>query len=238
MPLLWRKRDSKLPSNHSIAISREESFRKRLNKDHTLKKRYSEVMQRYIEKRYAELAPRDSGKENSREWFLPHLPVLNPKKPDKLRIVFNCGARHMGTSHNQAFLQRPDLVNCLVVVLIRFQEDNTALVAHIEAMFNQMKVRPEIKDSLKFLWWPNGNTFLDPEIYRMSVYLFGAVSYPSCTTFALRQTAAMFAKGCSSSDVNAIQPGIYVDDCLVSVATEKEAVETVAYMRRNLSWWI
>ena len=235
LPLLWRRRDSKLPGNYSLAVSRAESLRRRLNKDERLRKKYSEVMQGYIEKGYAELVPKDFRKENSREWFLPHFPVLNPKKPDKLRIVFDCAARHMGTSLNDALLQGPDLVNCLTGVLTRFREEKIALVADIEAMFHQVKVRSEDMDSLKFLWWRDGDTSLEPEIYRMTVHLFGAVSSPSCATFALRQTADLFGQGCSSSAVNAIRHGFYVDDCLVSVATENEAIETVADMRRILS---
>ena len=76
---------------------------------------------------------------------------------------------------------------------------------------------------------------LKPEIYRMTVRLFGAVSSPSCATFALRLTAALFGQDCSFSAVNAIQHGFYLNDYLVSVAIEKEAIETVYDMRRILS---
>ena len=85
-------------------------------------------MQGYIEKGYAEPVPKDSRKENSREWFLPHFPLLNPEKPDKLRIVFNCAARHMETSLNDVLLQGPGLVNCLTCVLSRFREEKIGLV--------------------------------------------------------------------------------------------------------------
>ena len=134
----------------------------------------------------------------------------------------------MGTSLNDALLQGPYLVNCLTGVSTRFREEKIALVADIEAMFHQVKVRSEDMDSLKFLWWRDGDISLEPEIYRMTVHLFGAVLSPSCATFALRQTANLFGQSCSSSAVNAIRRGFCVDDCLVSVATEKEAIETVA----------
>ena len=67
LPLLWKRRDSKLPSNYSLAVSRAESLRKRINKDERLRKKYSEVMQGYIENGYAELVPKDFRKENNRE---------------------------------------------------------------------------------------------------------------------------------------------------------------------------
>ena len=99
-------------------------------------------------------------------------------------------------------------------------------------MLHQVKVRSE---DMKFLWWRDGDTSLEPKIYHVTVLFFGAVSSPSCATFPLRQTTALFGQSCSSSAVNAIQHGFCVDDCLVSVATEKEAIETVADMRRILS---
>ena len=40
LPLLWRRRYSKLLSNYSLAVSRAQSLRKRLNKDERLRKKY------------------------------------------------------------------------------------------------------------------------------------------------------------------------------------------------------
>jgi hypothetical protein len=50
----------------------------------------------------------------------------------------------------------------------------------IEAMFYQVKVPVEYRDSLRFLWWENGDTSKDPQEYRMTVHLFGAASSPGC----------------------------------------------------------
>ena len=76
-------------------------------------------MQDYIEKGYAEKV-RDDGKRNACTWFLPHHPVMNPKKPDKLRVVFDCAAKFMGVSPNDKLLQGPDLLSRLLGVLTRF----------------------------------------------------------------------------------------------------------------------
>ena len=103
-----------------MVVSRAEALRKHFNKNEKIKKRYFEVMQGYIEKGNAELALSDSGKENGRKCFLTHFSVLNPKKKDKFRIVFDCAARHLGTSLDHALLYEPELVNCLVGVLTRF----------------------------------------------------------------------------------------------------------------------
>ena len=58
-------------------------------------------------------------------------------------------------------------------------------MADMQAMFCQEK---QIS-FLRFLWWDKGN--LDSEItdHEMCLHLFGAVSSPSCSNYALRKSA-------------------------------------------------
>ena len=97
----------------------------------------------------------DSGPLGTR-WYLPHHPVFNPQKPGKVRVVFDCSAKHHGTSLNDQLLQGPDLTNSLVSVLSRFREDQIVLMSDVEAMFHQVRVRPSDCEALSFLWWPDG----------------------------------------------------------------------------------
>jgi hypothetical protein len=60
---------------------------------------------------------------------------VNPQKPEKSRIVFECAANFEGVSLNKQLLQGPDMTNKLVGVLLRFREDPIAYLADIEAMF-------------------------------------------------------------------------------------------------------
>ena len=55
--------------------------------------------------------------------------MVNPRKIDKLTIVFDCAARRMEVSLNDVLLQGPDLMNSLVGVLNRFRSEPIALVA-------------------------------------------------------------------------------------------------------------
>ena len=118
--------------------------------------------------------------------YTPHHGVVNPNK-DKLRVVFDCLANHCGTSLNQHLLQGPNLTNNLIDVLFKFREQPVALMGDIEAMFLQVRIPTEERDYLRFLWWPEGNTNLEPTEYRMCVHLFGATSSPFCSNMALRQ---------------------------------------------------
>ena len=185
LPLLWKEEGFKLPSNRKMVENRLESLRKRLSKDKNLHKRYVKVMEGYIQKGCAEVA--DAEKDSKEvEWFLL---VLNPRKPEKLRIVFDCAAKSWGISLNDALAQGPDLMNNLVGVLSRFRVELVALVADIKEMFHQVEVNPVDRSFLKFLWWPDCDMSQRPKIYRITVHLSGAASSPSCSSFCLKQVA-------------------------------------------------
>ena len=234
LPLLWKQEGLRLPKNRQMVENRLASLKKRLSRDTDteLHSKYNEVMESYLEKGYAEKVETNSDSAGS-EWYLPHFPVFNPHKPEKLRIVFGCAAKRMGFSLNDALSQGPDLMNSLVEVLTRFRKEPVALVADIKEMFHQVMVDPADCNYLKFLWWPKGDLSKNPTIYRMAVHLFGASSSPSCASFCLKQTA-LFACEKSPAVAGAIKQGFYVDDCLMLVATEEEAVDLMREMKATL----
>ena len=53
--------------------------------------------------------------------------MYQPHKPDKLRIVFDCAAKHEGTSLNSVLMSGPDIMNSIVGVLTRFRIESVAL---------------------------------------------------------------------------------------------------------------
>ena len=91
------------------------------------------------------------------KWYLPHQPAVNPKNPETLRIVFDCGAEYQGMSLNNFLMHRPDLNQSLVSVLTQFRQEKVAIVADVRSMFHQVKVKPQDTDALRFLWWPKGD---------------------------------------------------------------------------------
>ena len=193
-------------------------------------------MQLIVDKGFAERVPENEDlKSNPKRWFIPHHAVFNPKKPDKLRVVFDCAAEYQGTSLNKMLMQGPDLVNSLVGVLLRFQKDKIAIIFDIEAMFYQVKVMPQHRDSLSFRWWPGGELDKNPVTYRMTVHLFGATSSPSCATFGLRQSAKDFGIEFEPYVGNAIENCFYVDDCLLSVPDSSTSIAMVNDLRSLLS---
>lgn len=152
--------------------------------------------------------------------------VYHPKKK-KIRVVFDCSAVFKGMSLNSQFLQGPNLTNTLLGVLTRFRQDHVTLMADIEAMFHQVKVSQRNVDFLRFLWWPNGDITQSFKEYRMKVHLFGAISSPSCSSYALRKLVEDYKDCFPNKVLNTILHNFYVDDCLTSVHTEEEALHMV-----------
>lgn len=189
--LPWKRRPPLISSNRSLAESRLDQLKRRLLKNEDLLVKYNTTMNEYLSKGHAakltsgELLPN----EGKFVWYLPHHPVFHPRKPGKVRVVFDCAAKSLGVSLNDMLLQGPDLNNNLIGVLMRFREEPVAVVADIESMFHQVRVDPEDCDALRFLWWPSGDLSRSPEEYKRVVHVFGVTSSPGCTGFCLLKTA-------------------------------------------------
>ena len=168
-------------------------------------------------------------------WYLSHHPVLNPHKPGKLCIVYDCAARYQGISLNDCIHQGPDLTNKLLGVLFKFRQEPAALNADIEGMFHQVRVPPEQRDVLCFLWWQDDNQHKPPKKYRMTAHLFGGVWILSAAGFALQRVAEDNQGPYTDVAVQTVKSHFYVDDCLKSVATEKEAIALTSELRQLLA---
>ena len=226
LALPWRPGAPSLNDNRIMVESRLRNLKRQLDKNPSLRQRYAEVIEDYLSKGYAgKLEVETKGFES--RWYLPHHAVVHPRKPEKVRVVFDCSANFNGTSLNQQLLQGPDFLNNLVGVLRRFRKERIALVSDVESMFHQVRVDPKDQRFLRFLWWPQGNTNLSPEEYCMKVHLFGATSSPSCANFSLLQTAADNCDSYDPSVINTVRENFYMDDCLKSVDSEEEAVNLV-----------
>ena len=67
----------------------------------------------------------------------------------------------------------------------------------------------------------------DPQVYRMTVHLFGAASSPGCSNFAQKTTADDNEAAIGSAAAEFLHRNFYVDDTLKSVASIEETVELV-----------
>jgi hypothetical protein len=121
MDIPFKSDPPELPNNRAAAEKRLLSLGRRLAKDTNLHERYKAGINDLLNKGYAEPVPDDElNASPGTTWYIPHHTVVNPNKPEKLRIVFDCAAEYQGTSLNKNVLQGPDLTNSLIGVLLRF----------------------------------------------------------------------------------------------------------------------
>ena len=232
--LLWKNAKPHLPNNYSSAVSQLKSLERRLEKDENLKQRYKETIDVDVQKGFVRILDEEE-LENTKtdlQWYVPHLPVLNPNKPDKVRRVCNAASKFGGVSLNDNLMAGPDLLQSLIGIIFRFREKEIALTADVEAMFLQVKVPPTDCRVLRFLWRENHT---DPiSVYEYGRHIFGAKSSPTCVNYALQQV------GRDSRDDNGmvaklINRNFYMDDFVKSVASREEAVEAYKCLRKSLA---
>ena len=227
LPLPWKPGLKKLPDNLLLAQRRLRSLKRKLTRDKNLHSKYTDTINTYVEKNYAKPVTSEELVDQNIVWYLPHHPVYHPHKPDKLRIIFDCAAKHEGTSLNSVLMSGPDMMKSIVGVLIRFRKESVALTGDIEAMFHQVRVHPKDRDAFRFLWCPNGNLEKDPVPYQMQVHIFGATSSPASAGFCIKQTALDYDKHYDQFIPKIVRENFYVDDCLVSVDSTSKAITVV-----------
>ena len=93
-------------------------------------------------------------------------------------------------------------------------------------MFHQVQVPEYHRDFLRFMmaWWRS-------QEYQMNVRLFGVVSSPSSSTFALRKAAADAHNHVGRETADVLRKNFYVDDCLHSEEPEEAAVQRSSSVR-------
>ncbi|CAI5649405.1 unnamed protein product [Oreochromis niloticus] len=226
-----RNKRIKMPNNRKVAEQRALHLKRKLERNTPFHTEYSAFMSNIITKGYAVKVPeKDLGRDDGKVWYLPHHGVYHPKK-HKLRVVFDCGASYKGTTLNDQLLQGPNLTSTLLGVIIRFRQEEVAIMADVEAMFHQVKVPDEDSDLLRFLWWTSGDITQKIVEYKMVVHIFGATSSPSCASFALRKCAEDNRDPANSQAVDTVLHNFYVDDCLKAVSSEEEAIQLYHTLR-------
>ena len=236
LALPWKNFPPYLEDNKPMAEHRLSLLKRRLHRDPSTLSKYKRFIDDLALKGYARQIPDEEvADNNTSKWYLPHHPVYHPQKPDKVRVVFDCSAKWRGSSLNDQLLQGPDLTNSLVGVLTRFRQEPIAIIADVEAMFHQVRVRQNDCSYLRFLWWPDGNLESPPREYQMLVHLFGATSSPSCANYALRKTALDNESDFDPTTIETVLSNFYVDDCLKSVPEKEDAIQLASQLQELLA---
>ena len=83
--MLWSEPEPNLPNNYSSALGQLYSLEQRFQRDPNLKSSYQQSIDTAVEKGFVKILNEYEVKGIfGKERFLPHHPVLNPKKPGKV----------------------------------------------------------------------------------------------------------------------------------------------------------
>ena len=148
------KQNIQLPNNRAMTMKRLNQLKTKLMRDERFKSDYKTFMEDVMKKGHAEPVP--TGELQGpigRTWYIPHHAVYHPRKPEKIRVVYDCSAAYEGEVLNHWLLQGPDLTNNLAGILCQFREEPVTVTCDIEGMFLQVGVKKEDRDFLRFLWW-------------------------------------------------------------------------------------
>ncbi len=141
-------------------------------------------------------------------WFIPHHMV---RHNEKNRVVFDCSFQFSGLSLNDSLLAGPTLGSSLLGVLLRFREHAVAISADIRGMFHQVRLLPEDRPLLRFVWRDSKEKG-PPEVFEWQVLPFGTTCSPCCATFALQRHVKEHSQ--PDEDVRfSVERCFYVDNC-------------------------
>lgn len=141
--LLWKWDNLRFPNSYGMAFKRMCALERRLNKDPALYDRVRQQIRDYETKGYAHKATEYelSTTEPDQCWYLPLGIVLNPRKPNKLRLIWDAAATVEGVSLNSALLKGPDYLTSLPAVVGNFRLYRFALTGDIKEMFHRFFIR-------------------------------------------------------------------------------------------------
>lgn len=234
-PLPFRNPMTALPDNREDTRKRFNSTKRTLERKPEMKKHYFQFMQKLFENGHAEPVPESDGAPRGARWYLPHFGVYHPRKPGKIRVVFDSAAETNGVSLNKVLISGPDLTNSLLGVLLRFRRGPIALMTDIEQMFHAFHVREDHRDFLRFFWYKDNNPEEEVIEYRMKVHLFGNTSSPAIATCGLRKTALDGEQEYGSDAREFVEKDFYVDDGLKSMSNSEGAIDLLLRTKAMLA---
>ena len=164
IPIPRRDHGEPLPNNFVIAKCRPGSLSRRLEKENKCDLYQGEI-NKLLEKGYAEPVPSEETVGSNRIWYIPHHGVTTEKK--SLRVVFDCACKYRGKSINDHCHQGLDVIDKLLIVMLRFRQHSIAIHGDIEAMYNQVRIPSHDRDALRFLWSIDGKL----EYFKMTSHL-------------------------------------------------------------------
>lgn len=229
-PLLRVKNMPQLKAPKEAVISQLRATERRLVKNPEQAVAYSAEIHKLDQAGYAVKLDQHAEQDSAYSWYIPHHIVHHNGKN---RVVFNCSFNYQGQNLNELLLPGPVLGPSLLAVLLRFREHSIAVSSDIRGMFHQVRLLPEDRPLLRFLW-RDLKVQEQPNVFEWQVLPFGTTCSPCCAVYALQKHVLDHSK--PEEDVrHSVLKSFYVDNCLQSFTTTEEAKSFVDKLRTLLA---
>ena len=220
--LPWKMRHAPLPTNYSLALNRLKGQIRRLREQPEILKSYDNIIKEQLDTGIIEQVYE---LENcDKICYLPHQAVVRKDvETTKVRVVYDASSKEgkYGTSLNDCLHVGPSLTPLLFEILLRFRENNIAIIADIEKAFLNVEVQKEDRDCLRFLWVENVDDKDSPiNVYRFNRVVFGVNCSPFLLNAVLRYHISLY-KDTDPDLAENLTRSFYVDD-LVSGSRDIE----------------
>ncbi|XP_037034300.1 uncharacterized protein LOC119073091 [Bradysia coprophila] len=204
-----------------MALKRFICLEAKMEKDPQLKLNLHNQIKQFVKKGYIRKLSKEEVKQCEYPvWYLPTFPVFNPKKPEKVRLVWDGAAKVQNTSLNSNLLVGPDELVPLPELLRRFRERKIGIIGDIEEMYHQIKVPESDQHVQRFLWRDDPSQ--EPDVYVMMVMTFGSKCSPSTAQYVKNKNAKEFEEKFPRA-AEAIIQNHYVDDMIDCTDSVDEA---------------
>ena len=225
-PYPWIRDPADLPDNRKAAFGMLLSTEKRLAKNTDHARVYQEQIQDMIDRGVArKLTKSELEAYDGPIHYVSHHEVVRPdSKSTPVRIVFNTSAKYMGHALNEYWAKGPDLLNSLLGVLIRFRENEVALIGDIKKMYHSVGTTQLEQHTHRFLW-RDMDARKEPDTYVIQRVSFGDRPSGTIATVALRKTAEM-AQEKYPQEAKIIRDNTYMDVIIESVG-DRETAESI-----------
>ena len=220
----WLVDPQSLPDNYGAALATLRGTERSLLKDPSWASCYSDQIRDMLDRGAArKLTQSEIGDWQGPKFHISHLAVVNPKSTSTpVRIVFNSSQTFKGVSLNDCLAKGPDsYMNNSLGILLRWREENVAIVGDIRKMFHSVYLKPMEQHCHRFLW-RDLDSSREPDVYVMERVNMGDRPAAAIATEALYKTAKLGADNAPRA-AEFITHSSYMDDLIDSVSSVEEA---------------
>lgn len=224
LPLKLPMDQIRLGDSFSIALKRLHNLERRLVRNPSLFKAYSEFLKEYIDLGHAKvLNLQHYNLKEDPVYFLAHHPVIrNDKKTTKVRVVFDGSMKtNKGVCVNDLMYSGKSVQSDLFDVLIYFRTYNYTLLCDIKQMYRQIQIHPDHRQFQNILWRDKANEPV--QILQLQTVTYGLNSSPFLATRCLEELALQERERYPLA-ANAILKNTYVDDIITGSDSIEETI--------------